>query len=161
MSRQRSLHMGDRRVRDICATLGYNEKSTSSPRCFRKLSAPAGKYRQSFVKASESLINFPLAFDDPLVQQCVSEFLTGYPSLFEESNEAYENGWPMYPRHMELFVSWSNKISATHIFSRIRSKLGKLMCSQESLKRKNQLGLKRKVCIGAPSRPLISSIKQR
>ena len=151
--------MGDRRVKDICAALGYKEKSTSSPRCFRKLSVPAGKYRQAFVKASKGLIRFPLTFDDPSVRQCVSEFLTHHRSLFEESDEAYENGWPMIPRHTELFVSWFNKISTAHMLTRICSKLGKLMCSQESLKRKNdQLGSKRKVRIGPSSRHLIPSI---
>ncbi|PMD30387.1 hypothetical protein L207DRAFT_225990 [Hyaloscypha variabilis F] len=109
-------------VRQICRALGYsfeggNSERRKPPRSVSLLRSITGKFRKQFVGHYFGLDHFPLDYQSPEVQQCVSQFLTEHARLFEDSDQARQLGWPIYPRDSEN--------------SRLTDGLAKLMCTQE------------------------------
>ncbi|KAE9372634.1 hypothetical protein N431DRAFT_483390 [Stipitochalara longipes BDJ] len=111
-------------VRQLCRALGYAAEGgehRKAPRSISFLRSKAAKYRKQFVDNCAGLERFPLEFQSPEVQQCVSEFLIENPRVFDDSDQAREFGWPVYPRDCERLIDG----------------LAKLMCTQEYLRRRN------------------------
>ncbi len=129
-------------VRQICRALGYsfeggNSERRKPPRSVSLLRSITGKFRKQFVGHYFGLDYFPLDYQSPEVQQCVSQFLTEHARLFEDSDQARQLGWPIYPRDSEKYVHDLKNIPILTVSSRLTDGLAKLMCTQEYHHRRN------------------------
>ncbi|KAE8441466.1 hypothetical protein EG329_004922 [Mollisiaceae sp. DMI_Dod_QoI] len=115
------------RVSDLCISLGYGDASNAS-RSYNTLSQRTIDFRKNFIKRTAGLINFPLQYDAPEAQQCASEFLAAYDHLFHASDESRAASWLSLPDDKP----------------RILDTIAKLICTQESMFRRNDEYLRRK-----------------
>ncbi|KAH8655000.1 hypothetical protein BGZ60DRAFT_151843 [Tricladium varicosporioides] len=107
------------KTQDLILYLGYPKDSkTRKHHMFR---GTVADFRKNFVERN-GMQEFPLQEDAPEVTKCADEFLEAHGAeLFSYSEEADQNGWPIYPQHEQ----------------RIKDCLRKLMCKQETIYRRN------------------------
>ncbi|KUJ14092.1 uncharacterized protein LY89DRAFT_784879 [Mollisia scopiformis] len=119
---------GHGKVADICLSLGFGDASkSSSSRSYLGLSQKAIDFRKNFVKG-RGLHLFPLQYDDAVVQSCANDFLAANEQLFDPTDESRDASRLTLPDDKE----------------KILEILGKLMCTQESMFRRNDEYLKRR-----------------
>lgn len=118
------------RVSDLCHSLGYGDASTSN-RSYNSLSQRSIDFRKNWIKRTEGIshLNFPLQCDAPEVVKCAEEFLVAHEQLFTApEDEPRDPAWLCLPDDK----------------SKILDTITKLMCTQESMYRRNDEYLKRK-----------------